>query len=86
MVSSYSKRLLLYVRWRTVAAPGIACRGRSVVALKQTKVNDLQPRYAPAVGNCSLYVCQRTVRPGHNGYKRIVDGWSQFCLFLSWPE
>jgi hypothetical protein len=31
--SSYTKHLLLYVRWRTVAAPDIARRGQSIVCL-----------------------------------------------------
>ena len=48
-------------------------------------MNELQPWHSPR-GNISLYVCQRTVRLGHNGYKCLVDGWSQCRLILSWHE
>jgi hypothetical protein len=74
------------VRWRTLSAKRTAAFGSKIWLQHGKKLNGIQPRYAPPVGNISLYVCQRTVRPELNGYKGVVDGWSQFRLFLSWPE
>lgn len=62
------------------------CRGRSIVCPEANEMNEVRPRHAPNAGNCSLYVCQRTVSLGRNGYKCTVDGWSQFSLIICWPE
>jgi hypothetical protein len=65
---------------------------KKIAALRQgfrlppgKRLNGIQPRYAPAVGNYLPYVCHRTVHLGRKSYKCTVDGLSQFGLNLCWP-
>ena len=87
-------------RWRQVTASTFCCMcvgaqwlrrispvvDRVLSAFKKKERNEIQPWHADAVGNRLLYVWQRTVCIGHNGYKCSVDGWSQFRFILCWPE